>query len=198
MEKVPGRVGRKEGEGGESCILWLIEMELFRAAVFQNGIPSDSLGTSFSRFQRNHRTGRTEDGSRVNHLLDKIEDPIASFTGDKGYDQNSVYRAVLRKNRKAKIVIHPRVNAGISTKRKWTHRDRHVQKIFDDGIYTWRRNSGYYQQSKVENCIYRYKTIIGRKLRARTEEGREVETVIGCNILNRFLELGRCESEMVA
>ena len=105
---------------------------------------------------------------------------------------------MLKKNRKAKIVIHPRVNAVISKKRNWNQRDRHVQKIFDTGIYTWRRNSGYYQQSRVENCIYRYKTIIGRKLRARTEEGREVETVIGCNILNRFLELGRCHSEVVA
>jgi hypothetical protein len=49
----------------------------------------------------------------------------------------------------------------------------------------------------VENCIYRYKTIIGRNLRARTEEGREVEPILGCNILNRFLGLGRCESEIV-
>jgi len=139
----------------------------------------------------------TADGSRAPHLLNDFEGEISSFTGDKGYDQRSVYRAVLGEDRKARIVIHPRVNAVISSKRKWTHRDRHVQKIFDDGIYTWRRNSGYYQQSKVENCIYRYKTIIGRKLRARTEEGREVETIIGCNILNRFLALGRCQSEMV-
>jgi len=126
-----------------------------------------------------------------------ITDPIASFTGDKGYDQNSVYRAVLYKDRKAMIVIHPRVNAVLSKKRNWNQRDRHVQKIFDTEIYTWRRNSGYYQQSRVENTIYRYKTIIGRKLRARTEEGREVETIIGCNILNRFLELGRAESVLV-
>ena len=95
-------------------------------------------------------------------------------------------------------MIHPRVNAVISSKRKWTHRDRHVQKILDEGVHQWRRESGYYQQSKVENAFYRYKTIIGRRLRARTEEGREVETVVGCKILNRFLELGRCESELVA
>ena len=108
-----------------------------------------------------------------------------------------MYRDLLRKNKKAKSVIHPRVNAVISTTRKWTQRDGHVQKIFDDGIYTWRRDSGYYQQSKVENCIYRYKTIIKRKLRARTEEGREVETILDCKVLNRFLELGKCESELV-
>jgi len=90
----------------------------------------------------------TADGSRAPHLLNDFEGEISSFTGDKGYDQNSVYRAVLRKNRKAKIVIHPRVNAVLSKKRNWNQRDRHVQKILDDGIYTWRRNSGYYYKVK--------------------------------------------------
>jgi hypothetical protein len=45
---------------------------------------------------------------------------------------------------------------------------------------------------KVENAFYRYKTILGEKLRSRREESRHVEMVIGCNILNRFLEIGRC------
>ena len=86
----------------------------------------------------------------------------------------------------------------VSDKGKWTHRDKHVQKILDDGVHKWRRESGYYQQSKVENTFYRYKTILGKKLRARTEESREVETILGCKILNRFLEVGRCESKLVA
>ena len=50
----------------------------------------------------------------------------------------------------------------------------------------------------MENTFYRYKTILGKKLRARTEESREVETILGCKILNRFLELGRCDSMLVA
>ena len=58
-------------------------------------------------------------------------------------------------------------------------------------------NQGY-QQSRVENTFYQYKTTIGRKLRARTEEGREVEAKIGCNILNQFLELGSVQSERIA
>ena len=37
----------------------------------------------------------TKDESRVPHLLEGITDPINSFTGDKGYDQNTVYRAVI-------------------------------------------------------------------------------------------------------
>ena len=140
----------------------------------------------------------TRDGSRVPHLIDEIREPIASLTGDRGYDQRSVYGIVEKRNKDATIVIHPRMNAVLSGNKKWTQRDRHVQKIIDDGIYTWRRESGYYQQSKVENTFYRYKTIIGKNLRARTEEGREVEATIACGILNRFLELGRVQSERVA
>ena len=41
-------------------------------------------------------------------------------------------------------------------------------------------------------------TTIGRKLRVRTEEGREVEVKIACRILNRFLELGTATSERIA
>ena len=139
----------------------------------------------------------TQDGQRASHLLKKIRGPIASFTGDRGYDQGSVYTHVLHHTRDAKIIIHPRSNAVVSDKRKWTDRDRHVQKILEEGVHKWRRESGYYQQSKVENTFYRYKTILGKKLRARTEESREIETILGCKILNRFLELGRCESILV-
>ena len=45
---------------------------------------------------------------------------------------------------------------------------------------------------------YRYKTIIDKKLRARTEEGRAVEALLACIVLNRFTELGRYRSEFVA
>ena len=120
------------------------------------------------------------------------------MTGDKGYDQRSVYRTVQNRNKAAAMVIHPRVNAVMSKSKEWTQRDRLVQKIIDDGIYTWRRESGYYRQSKVENTFYRYKTTIGKRLRARTEEGREVEAKIACGILNQFLELGGVLSERIA
>ena len=90
-------------------------------------------------------------------------------------------------------MIHPRSNAVLSGKDEWTQRDVHVHKIRCDGVYQWRRESEYYQQSRVENTFYRYKTNIGRKLRARTELNREVEAKIACNILNRFFELGRAE-----
>ena len=70
--------------------------------------------------------------------------------------------------------------------------------MFDEGVHKWKGESRCYQQSKVENTFYRCKTILGKKLCARTEESREIETILGCRILNRFLGFGRCESMLVA
>src|SRR4051794_16625402 len=36
----------------------------------------------------------TDDGSRVGPLLDQVDDPVASFTGDGAYDREDVYGAV--------------------------------------------------------------------------------------------------------
>ena len=92
----------------------------------------------------------------MNHLLQDIKEPIMSFTADRGYDQNSVYRAVRKKSEEAEVIIHPRSNAVLSEKGRWNQRDRHVQKILDEGVHQWRRESGYYQRSKVENVFYSY------------------------------------------
>ena len=59
------------------------------------------------------------DGSRVPHLLNGIEGTIGSLTGDKGYDQNAVYKAIKNRSEKAKIIIHPRSNGLISGNNKW-------------------------------------------------------------------------------
>ena len=99
------------------------------------------------------------------------------------------------KSKNAKVTIHPCCNALLTGSKKWTQRDRHVHKIQNDGVDEWRRESGHYQQSKVEK--HRYKTTVGMGLRARTKEGR-VEAKIGCKILNRFLTLGKSQSKRVA
>ena len=140
----------------------------------------------------------TRDGSRVPHLLKGIDGEIDSLTGDKGYDQNSVYKAVRNKNKDAVVIIHPRSNAVISGNNKWTQRDRHVHNTRRYWVYIRGREAGYYQQSNVENTFYQYKTTIGRKVRARTENGRDVKAKIACKILNRLLDLGMATPERVA
>jgi hypothetical protein len=38
--------------------------------------------------------------------------------------------------------------------------------------------------------MYRYKTIVGRRLHARTLPNQQIEAKIGCNVLNRMTRLG--------
>jgi hypothetical protein len=141
----------------------------------------------------------TKDASEIPRLLIDIDGPICSFTADGAYDEQPVYQAVLDHSKDASIVIPPRTNAvGSATGGdEWIQRDNHIHKIRRDGIYSWRRESGYYGQSTGENGFYRYQAIIGRKLRARDENARLVEVILGCKILNRCLDLGRSESVRV-
>jgi len=52
------------------------------------------------------------------------------------------------------------------------------------------RQSGYYLQSHAENAFYRYKKIIGGRMRAKNDDALKREAAIGCIILNKMLEMG--------
>ncbi len=67
-------------------------------------------------------------------------------------------------------------------------------RVKEIGRRQWRKESGYHHQARVENTFFRYKTIIGPRLRARRPEAQEAETVIACNILNRMTGPGMPES----
>jgi hypothetical protein len=58
------------------------------------------------------------------------------------------------------------------------------------GRIGWQQRSGYSRRSRVETAMYRYKTIIGRRLHARTLPNQKTEAKIGCNVLNRMARLG--------
>jgi hypothetical protein len=45
--------------------------------------------------------------------------------------------------------------------------------------------------------MYRYKTIIGRRLHARTLPNQRTEAKIGCNVINRMTRLGMPTSARV-
>ena len=101
---------------------------------------------------------------------------------------------------RGQINIHSRANAVVSASDEAALRQRnqHVKSIDEDGLLTWKRTSGYYRQSEVENMFFRYKNLIGDELRARNENSRRVESVIACNILNRLKLLGSPQSELIA
>jgi hypothetical protein len=57
------------------------------------------------------------------------------------------------------------------------------------GKRAWHTRSGYSQRSMPKTAMSRYKTIIGRVVRARTLQGQRVEARVGCQILNRMTSL---------
>ena len=67
-------------------------------------------------------------------------------------------------------------------------------RVKEIGRRQWKKESGYHQQARVENTFFRYKAIIGDRLRARHLESQAAEAVMACNILNRMTGLGMPES----
>jgi len=71
-----------------------------------------------------------------------------------------------------------------------SHRDRHIAEIRSKGLAEWKRQSGYYLQGHAENAFYRYKRIIGERLRANNDDAQKQDAAIGCAILNNMFEIG--------
>jgi hypothetical protein len=62
------------------------------------------------------------------------------------------------------------------------------------GRCQWKKKAGYGRQARVENTFFRYKTIIGGRIRSRHPLSQEAEVVMACSILNRMAGLRRPES----
>ena len=122
-------------------------------------------------------------------LLDQIDAEVTSMTADGAYDGEAVYDAVAQRHPEAAVIVPPRAKA-VPNESTTTQRDRHIAEIEKHGRMGWQRRSGYYRRSLVETAMYRYKTIVGRRLRARTLPNQRTETKIGCNVLNRMTTLG--------
>ena len=65
-----------------------------------------------------------------------------------------------------------------------------IAAIAKHGRMGWQRRSGYHRRSLIETAMFRYKTIVGRRLHARTLPNQRTEAQIGCNVLNRMTGLG--------
>jgi hypothetical protein len=144
---------------------------------------------------------RATDASRVPALLKQIEGQVASVLADGAYDREPVYEAVRAHTRRLRppgVLIPPRKDARLSGKACLRDRDRHIRSIRRHGRRHWYKQSGIHLRSLVENAVYRYKSIIGREMRARTLAGQRVEARIGCKILNTMTRLGMPDSYRVA
>src|SRR4051812_6917479 len=134
-----------------------------------------------------------DDGSQVGPLLDQVDGPIASFTGDGAYDQEGVYASVAERHPEAAIIVPPRTTAVPSRAAETapTQRDRHLQLIAKRGRRGWQKASGYTKRARAEATIGRYKRVIGDGLRSHTDQRRATEMDVAVHVLNRMLDLGR-------
>ncbi len=142
------------------------------------------------------------DAALVGPLLEQIHGPIASVIADGAYDGEPVYRAVAERqpDPPAAVVVPPRASAVPSSTADTapTQRDRHIRMIRDKGRLGWQRAVGYGKRSLGETAMFRYKTIIGRGLRARTLPSQKTEARVGCSVLDRMTRLGMPVSQRIA
>ena len=145
------------------------------------------------------------DAALVPRLLKRVDQGLVSFKADAAYDNESVYEAVAdhardRDRAMPRVLIPPRRHAELTDQPTvaMSQRNRNIRSIERRGRREWHKASGYSQRSLVENAIYRYKTIVGGHMRARSLAGQRLEARLGCRILNTMSPLGMPDSRRVA
>ena len=94
--------------------------------------------------------------------------------------------------RGARVVVPPTKTASLSRRgARSGARDRTIRRVKALGRRRWKKASGDHQHARVENAFFRYTSIVGDCLRARSSSGQRREAVRACHVLNRMTELGR-------
>ena len=144
---------------------------------------------------------RTHDCTPVPGLLEQISDPIASVSADGAYDTRAVYEAAhgRGRGRAVRVLIPPGRDAQLAPRPSAAleERNRNILSIRELGRREWHTSSGYSKRSLIENSMYRYKNIIGRRMRSRTFDGQRVEVQLASKILNTMTLLGMPDSYRV-
>ena len=133
-------------------------------------------------------------------MLEQIEAAIGRFTADGAYDTRPMYEALAASGAAdISIVIPPKKTATVDSRATlpWCQRNDAIERIGEVGRRQWRKESGAHRQARAENGMYRFKRIIGDRLRALHCEAQKKETLIAINVINRVTALGMPESVKV-
>ena len=138
--------------------------------------------------------GSADDAVEGTKPLQSVCCKVRSFTADGAYDSSAIYKAA--RVRGAKVAVPPSRKATAPTKRKsqLPERDLAIRRIRKVGRREGKKESGYHRQGRVENTFFRFKSIVGGRLRARHADAQATEALLACNVLNRMFELGRPRS----
>ena len=138
-----------------------------------------------------------DDSTTGSDLVEHVAGEVASATADAAYDTIAFYTAASA--RSETVVVPPAKTVSVSRRGpRSSVRDRTIKRVKELGRRRWKKESGYHQQARVENGFFRYQSIIGDGLRARTAAGQATEAVLACNVLNRMTELARPESHRIS
>lgn len=145
-------------------------------------------------------TNSITDATAAWPLLKQLGGKVKKFMGDGGYDKRKIYAELERL--KIKPVIPPQKNARIAKhgncRGRTMPRDRTIRFIRAHGRKKWKKTTGYHKRSIAENIMFRYKTILGNNLQARTLQRQCVEALVCCKILNQMNLAGMPLSEKIA
>ena len=126
-------------------------------------------------------------------LIEATDGNLSSVTADAAYDTVGFYEAAGARG--AAVVVPPTSTANVSRHgpRSSVH-DRTIAAVKEMGRRRWKKASGYHRQAHVESAFFRYKSIFGGALRARSPGGQVAEALVACNVLNQMANLGRPDS----
>lgn len=133
-------------------------------------------------------------------ILDAVQGDIEKVGADGIYDSVDNFRRIAERG--AVALIPARVGAAIRPEPEAAARNAVVaemDRLWDDetGDAGWKIESGYHSRSRVESEMFRFKRVIGDSVSTKNLSSQTVEVLVGCKILNRFLDLGRCQSYAV-
>jgi DDE family transposase len=136
---------------------------------------------------------------RMMSTLDDV--PLGDVLGDGAYDTTDCRQAIYDSG--GRQVIPPRRTAREQKERNipaLEERDeavRRIKELGEEGRALWKREIGYHRRSRVETCMFRYKTILGDRFVARRDWSQTTEVAIKLDLLNRMTELGMPKSQRV-
>ena len=137
-------------------------------------------------------TNDVSDSQMLPELLSEVPSEITQVSGDGAYDKRKCYEAI--NQHQAKAAIPPRKGAKIwqraNTKSERHARDENLRQIRKIGRKQWKQQSNYHRRSIAEMTVFRYKVIIGDRLRTRLVENQFNEMALNCATLNRMTALG--------
>ena len=131
-----------------------------------------------------------DDATTALDLITAVDGTLVSVLADAAYDTVAVYETA--RVRGARVVVPPVRTANVSRHGpRSAARDRIIRSVKQLGRRRWKKTAGYHRQAPAENAFFRYKSIMGGRLRARHSKAQEIEASIACNSLNRMTESGR-------